>query len=143
MLLLLLLFSFLYFAINDFYQILFDFLDDFIFVFSVFLIFMQLHVQYFIIIVCLFITFLQHSCIGMHMNIVLLVQEQRFSRIFVLDSPIRNDVRMMSPIRNDAGMMSPIRNDAGMMSPIRNDAGMMSPILQRFSKMCTTLAKKA
>ena len=42
-----------------FYHILFNFLDNFIFVFSVFLIFIQLDVQYFIIIVCLFITFLQ------------------------------------------------------------------------------------
>ena len=48
-----------------FYQILFHFLDNFIFVFLEFLILIQLYDQYFIIIVLLFITFLQalvHWC---------------------------------------------------------------------------------
>ena len=58
-LLLLSLFSFRYLIFRIFYQILFDFLNNFIFVFSVFLIFKELYVQYLIIIVCLFITFLQ------------------------------------------------------------------------------------
>ena len=89
-LLLLLLFVFVISLFTIFYQILFDFLDNLIFVFSVFLILIQLYVQVFFY-YCLFITFLQalvHWC-SYESCFVVLVQASTISLAWVSIRPWR------------------------------------------------------